>query len=158
MGYVILWVTDPRQRVRIRALTGLGMGGHRRGIDLLRWAYATGRIVPISENARSRVAATASAPGMVPVNGPGFMIVPPGPGCDADCIYRPGLEAARIGQWNRGSDHYGGRGRLLRTERRKRANSEPIRGDIAPRCRLAPLVRQSCPRGRHRGRDTMCER
>jgi hypothetical protein len=97
-------------------------------------------------------------PGMAFVNGPGVVIVPTGSGCDAGCIYRPGLEAARIGQWNRGSDHEGGRGRLLRTERRKRANSEPIRGDNAPRCRLAPRALQSCPRGRHRGRDTMCER
>jgi hypothetical protein len=46
----------------------------------------------------------------------------------------------------------------LRTERRKRANSEPIRGDNTPRCRRTPRARQSCPRGRHRGRDTMCER
>jgi hypothetical protein len=86
MGYVILRVTDRRQRVRIRALTGLGIGGI---ITILTCSdgHPHGRIVSISENAQKPGCHHGQRPGMVLVNGPGVVIVPPGSGCDADCIY-----------------------------------------------------------------------
>jgi hypothetical protein len=46
-----------------------------------------GRIVSISENAQKPGCHHGQRPGMVLVNGPGVVIVPPGSGCDADCIY-----------------------------------------------------------------------
>lgn len=88
MGYVIRRVTERRERVRIRALTGLGMGAvialltssERRQPNR---AVRLGRIMPISGTSEAGCL-HAQRPEMVLVKVPNVAIAPSGPGGDDD--------------------------------------------------------------------------
>jgi hypothetical protein len=139
-------------------LPGSGWVASSRGINLLRWADAWDglcrfRITPVAElpprpapgnGSRKRTGRRDCAAGLELR-------------CRLD-LRAAGLEAARIGQWNRGSDHEGGRGKPLRTERRKRRIVSLFAatmhlGVAWHRESGSPVTAAATG-----GRDTMCER
>lgn len=133
-------------------------GWHHRGIDLLRWAYASTGLCRFR-----RMPEAELPPRPAPGNGPRKRTGRHdcAAGLELRCrlhLRATGLEAARIGQWNRGSDHEGGRGRLLRTKGGNERIVSLFAATMHPGVAWHREPGSPVPAAATGARDTMCER